>query len=82
MLGHFRGTRRRCNGGYVTVSECQGPQNFTAQRVSPDVNHELSLIIIYHYHFISSNKWATLTRDVRNGTHVGKAGACGDLCFL
>lgn len=52
--------------GYVTSCMCQKAYNATAWRVSPKVNYELQLMMIYQYWLISDNKGPTIMQDVNN----------------
>lgn len=56
---------------FVKTIEC------TTQRVNPNVNCEVQLIVMHPYWFINSNKYITLIKDVKNRRNCGWK--CGDV---
>lgn len=56
------------------------PIKYTTQKVNPNVNYELMLIVFYQYWLINCNICTTQMQDVKNRGNREEKGYMGTFC--
>ena len=70
------------NSVYKTLDISENPQNCIIQRLKPNINNGLYLIIMYQYWLINCNTCTTLIQNVRENCVFWRRTSMGTLCFL